>query len=594
METARHNHHHFEEKMTPQERLLQMLRLDRGDYLTIIVYTIFIGLLTLAVPLAAQALVNTVAAGVMLQPLIVLTFGVMAALVFAGILRLLKLSLLEKLQQRVFARVSLQLAEHLPNIQHDVIVREYAPQLSNRFFDVVTIKKTLAKVLLEGPGATLQVFVALILMSFYSPYLLAFAVFLILFISFVIGVLGMGGLRTSIEESYNKYLVADWLEELTRCQRSFKMNAAPAFAIERADSLVVDFINARKAHFRVLFRQAFGNYLFRAVASTGVLAIGGWLVINRQMTLGQVVAAEIVMVGALEGLEKIIRLLESYYDLLTGLAKVGHLSDLPQERTGGRELPYKAEGASVHCRKVRFAYEGRGEILSGLNLTVNPGEHVSLIGKSGVGKSTLAMLLCGLHEPTHGQVQINGMDVRDVRLESLRRSVALVGDTNEIFAGTIEDNILMGRDDISQEDFQWAIEFAHLNNDLALFPDGLQTRVVSEGRNLSRGQIQRLLIARAVVSRPQLLILDEGFTGVDEQDKLRILDELFNKNYNWTIIDISHDPEIVAQSKTVHVLAEGQIVESGSPAELMQREDCEFIRLFPRLSAKKLKEGIYL
>ena len=594
MEATGHNHHHHEETMTPQRRLLQMLRLDRGDYLTIIVYTIFIGLLTLAIPLAAQALVNTVAAGVMLQPLIVLTFGVMAALLFAGILRLLKLSLLEKLQQRVFARVSLQLAEHLPNVQHDVIVREYAPQLSNRFFDVVTIKKTLAKVLLEGPGATLQVFVALILMSFYSPYLLAFAVFLILFISFVIGVLGMGGLRTSIEESYNKYLVADWLEELTRCQRSFKMNAAPAFALERADALVVDFINARKAHFRVLFRQAFGNYLFRAIASTGVLAIGGWLVINRQMTLGQVVAAEIVMVGALEGLEKIIRLLESYYDLLTGLAKVGHLSDLPKERTGGRELPLKTEGASVHCRKVRFAYEGRREILSELNLTVNPGEHVSLVGKSGVGKSTLAMLLCGLHEPTHGQVQINGMDVRDVRLESLRRAVALVGDTNEIFAGTIEDNILMGRDDISQEDFQWAIEFAHLNSELALLPDGLQTRVVSEGRNLSRGQIQRLLIARAVVSRPQLLILDEGFTGVDEQDKLRILEELFNKDYNWTIIDISHDPEVVAQSKMVHVLTEGHIVESGSPAELMQREDCEFIRLFPHLSAKKLKEGIYL
>lgn len=574
---------------TPYQRLSQMLRLDRGDYLAIVLYTVFIGLLTLAVPLAAQALVNTIAAGVMLQPLVVLTLGVLGALLFAGVLRLLKLALLEKLQQRVFARVSLQLAEHLPRIHHDVIVSEYSPQLANRFFDVVTIQKTMAKILLDGPGASLQVCVALLLMSFYSPYLLAFAVFLILFVAFVIGVLGIGGLRTSIEESYSKYHVADWLEELARCQRSFKMNASPEFAVEKADGLVVDYVKARREHFRVLFRQAFGNYLFRAIASSGVLAIGGWLVINRQMTLGQIVAAEIVIVGALEGLEKIIRLLENFYDLLTGLDKVGHLTDLPTEHRKGRELPRNPDGASIVCRNVRFAYEGRGEVLSNLNLSISPGEHISLVGKSGVGKSTLAMLLCGLHEANQGLVQINGMDVRDIHPESLRRSVGLVSDANEVFAGTIEENILLGREDIPHEDLQWAIEFAQLTEDLAALPEGLQTRVVSEGRNLSRGQIQRLLIARAVVSRPQLLILDEGFTGVDENDKLMILEELFNRRHNWTIIDISHDPEVVIRSNMVHVLSDGKIIESDRPSELMRVRECLFAKLFPSLGLREVR-----
>jgi ATP-binding cassette subfamily B protein len=117
----------------------------------------------------------------------------------------------------------------------------------------------------------------------------------------------------------------------------------------------------------------------------------------------------------------------------------------------------------------------------------------------------------------------------------------------------------------------------------------LQTRIVTEGRNLSRGQLQRLMIARAVVSRPQLLILDEGFTGVDEHDKLMILEELFDRNHNWTIIDISHDPEVVIRSKVVHVLADGKIVESGAPSELMQMRDCEFSRLFPSLGLRELK-----
>jgi ABC-type bacteriocin/lantibiotic exporter with double-glycine peptidase domain len=579
-EADNHAQHHA----TPYQRLAAMLRLDRGDYVVILIYTVLIGMLMLAVPLAAQALVNTIAAGVLVQPLVVMTFGVFGALLFAGVLRMLKLSLLEKLQQRIFARVTLQLADHLPRIQHQTLMSEYAPQLVNRFFDVITIQKTTSKILLDGPGALLQIFIALLLMSFYSPYLLAFAVFLILFIGFVVAGLGVGGLKTSIKESKSKYLTADWLEELARCQSGFKMNATPAFSIERADELVIGYVRTRLAHFRVVFRQALGTYLFQAIASAGVLAIGGWLVINREMTLGQVVAAEIVVVGALEGLEKVIRLLENGFDLLTSLDKVGHLLDMPLERRGGRELPVNPSGAAVHCRKLRFSY-GRGgaAIISDLNMTIESGAHVSLVGKSGVGKSTLAMLISGLYEPNHGLVQINGMDVRDASLDSLRRSVGFVNDANAIFAGTIEENILLGRHYISHESMQWALEVTRLADDLAGFPDGLQTRLVSEGRNLSRGQIQRLLIARAIITRPQLLILDEGFTGIDECDKLRILDELFNPEMNWTIVDISHDPEVVIRSRIVQVMAGGQIIESGLTRRLLQ-QDSEFAALFPTLN----------
>ncbi|MFZ4627599.1 MAG: peptidase domain-containing ABC transporter [Blastocatellia bacterium] len=570
---------------TPYQRLGRLIQLDRIDYWVIIIYTILIGLLTLAVPLAAQALVNTIAAGVLIQPLIVLTIGVLGALLFAGILRLFKLVILEKLQQRIFARVSLHLSDHLPQVEYDSIVREFSPQLVNRFFDVLTIQKAMSKILFDGPGAALQVIIALVLMAFYSPYLLAFALFLMIFIIFVVWVLGVGGLKSSIQESTRKYEVADWLEELARCHVSFKMNSASNFSLFKADRLIALYVEARRLHFRVLFRQAMGIYLFQAIASAGVLAIGGWLVINRQLTLGQVVASEIVVVGALEGLEKLIRLMENLYDLLTGLYKVGHLTDMPAERTKGWDLPASREGSRVECRKVRFSYDGRHEILSDLDLSIQPGEHVSLVGKSGVGKSTLAMMMCGLHEPTHGLVQINGMDIRDVRLSSLRRVVSLVSSTNEIFAGTIEENILMGRKEIAHEDLQWALDLAHLTEEVARMPKGLQTKVVTEGRNLSRGQLQRLLIARAVISRPQLLILDEGFTGVDENDKLSILNELFNPKYKWTILDISHDPEIVARTNKIHVLAKGYIFESGSLSELTAKPDGELRKLFPTLAS---------
>jgi ATP-binding cassette subfamily B protein len=580
--------HHGEHHPTPGERLFQMLRADRMDLIALLAYTVLASILMLAVPLTAQFAVNTIAAGVYLQPLVVLAAAVLIALGFVGVLRVLKLILLERLQQRVFARVALRLSELLPHIRHSALVDEYAPQLVNRFFDVITIQKALAKLLLDGPTSLLQVMLGLLLMALYSPYLLAFDIFLLLFVAFVIGVLGIGGLKSSIHESYQKYHVAGWLEELARCHRSFKMNGTTAFAIHKADDLVVEYVKARRRHFRVLLRQAIGNYLFRAIATTGTLAIGGALVINQQMTLGQLVAAEVIIVTVLEGLEKLIRMMETVYDLLTGVDKVGHITDLPVERSGGKPVPFNPDGAHVVCRNLRFAYHDGVEILSDLNLVLKPGERVSLVGKSGAGKSTLASLICGLIEPTIGVVQINGMDVRGANLESLRRAVALVSDSNEIFEGTIEENILMGRDHLPNQDVQWAIEVAQLSEELARLPEGLHTKLVSEGRNLSRGQIQRLLIARAIVARPQLLILDEAFTGIDEKDKIEILTTLCSPQQKWTIIDISHDPEVVMFSETIHVLANGQIVESNVPKEITRWANSRFNALFPTLSRQKL------
>lgn len=582
-----HNHPaHY----TPMQRLLALARENRSDLMALLAFAIVTGLVGLMVPLAAQSLVNIIAAGLFRQPVIVLTFGVLTALLLVGILRLLQMSLVETLLQRVFARIALRLASLLTRIQNTALSQEYAPELINRFFDVLTIQKTLSKLLLDGLSAVLQAGAGLVLLAFYDSTgaLLGFDLFVILFSLFVLFVLGYGGLRTSIQESAQKYRVAEWLEEMARCQVSFKVNGAAAYLIERADSLVVAYLQARRRHFRVLLRQAVGSYLFQAVASAGILGIGGSMVINRQLTLGQLVAAELIVLGVLNSLEKLVRQSEQLFDLLTGLDKVGHLSDLPMERPSGRDLPKEAS-ARVVCRNIRFAYPNGNEVLTGLNFTVEPGERVSLVGVSGAGKSTLAALLCGLEEPSHGTVEIGGYDIRDVSLESLRDMVALVGDTDDIFEGTIEENIVVGRAGVSHEDIRRAVEMVGLTEEIARLPQGLKTRLVSTGKNLSRGQVQRLMIARAIVDRPRLLILDEAFTGIDEKTKLKILDAVFAAENTWTIIDISHDAEVVMRATAVQVLAQGRIVEQGDPQALCLAIEREFPALFPEL-AQQIRE----
>lgn len=569
--------------INPLERLWQMLVVDKRDLVVLTVYTLITGLVSLAVPLAAQSLVNTIAAGIFIQPLIVLSLLVLTGLLFSAFLRLLKFCLVENLQQRIFARITLLLSERIPAIKASALNTEYMPELINRFFDVMTIQKSWGKLLLEVPAALLQVAIGLILMAFYSPFLLAFDLIIILFVIFAVTILGIGGLKSSIHESVLKYRVAEWLEDMGRCQTSLKTNGINAFLARRSDNLVLKYLKARREHFAVLFRQALGTYFFQAIASAGILAIGGWLVINRQLTLGQLVASELVVLNVLSALEKIIRNCDTFYDLLTGLDKVGHISDLPIERRGGVQLPKSPGGLHIECINLHFSYDSR-EILSQLNLSIAPGERASLVGASGAGKTTLASLICGLQEADAGTVEVNGFDSRDLDMMSLRRDVGLVGDVNEIFEGTIEENVGLGRPGVSHQDIRWAIDVAQFSDDLVHLPNGINTMLVSGGRNLSRGQVQRLLIARAIAERPKLLILDEAFSGIDEKTKLKIIESIFGAENVWTVLDISHDAEVVVRSDKVYLLSNGQISESGSPADLAWRTESEFSLLFPDLA----------
>ena len=565
--------------VNPWRRLFELITEDRRDVAVLLVYTALSGLLALAVPRAAQAVVNSITAGAFLQPLVVLSALVLGGLTLRGAVQLIKLSLVELLQQRIFARVVLHLSEHLPLVRQSAVADGSLSEMANRFFDVLTIQKALSKVLLDGPSTALKVLLGLTLLGVYSPVLLGFDVALIIAVMVVLVGFGVGGVPTAIHESVQKYRVAHWMEELGRCHLGFKLLGAPLSLLHRADAAVVDYLNARNAHFVITFRQAFGSVVLQAVVSAGVLAIGGWLVIERKLSVGQLVAAELVVLSVLTGLEKLVRLAEDVYDLVAALDKVGHLCEMPVERRAGLTVPVWPAGGHLRLSGVRFAY-GPSEIVGGLDLEIVAGQRVALLGASGAGKSTLVALTAGLIEPTHGSVQVNGVEVRQADLSVLRRIMGVVGDRHEIFEGTIEENLLMGRPGFTRSDLEWALDIAQLAPEIRRLPEGLETRLVSEGRNLSRGQVQRLLIARAVLARPQLLVMDEVFGGIEPVIKHRILDALESLK-ETTLVFVTHHADVALRCQLVHVLEKGVIVESGSPGQLGLQKDSRLNALMP-------------
>jgi ABC-type bacteriocin/lantibiotic exporter with double-glycine peptidase domain len=552
-------------KRSPFTRTLELARTEREELLVAVVYSAAIGGLSLTLPVAVQALVNSVAFGSVLQPLLVLTLLVSAALLASAILHILRTAVLETVQRRIFVRHASDVLDKLLRVRTADLDEHQAPELVNRFLDVVTVQKSSSVLLVDGLTVLMQTLIGLGLLAAYHPWLLAFDVVLIVAILLVLFVFGRGAVPASIAESKAKYDVLAWLEDVARHSVACRTEPAGRMCVERADGLVREYLRARKRRFRIWFRQICGAQLLQAFALSGLLGIGGYLVIEGSLTLGQLVAAELVVSLAVSSFAKFGKSLETFYDLQAALDKLGYLTDLPTERAGGEVLPRPASPASLRVQGVRFGYEAATPVLQNIALTASPRARVAVHGKGATGKSTLLDLLYGLREPDGGTIAIDAVDYRHVSLSSLRDHVMLVRGAN-IFPGTVYDNVSMGTGATPAE-VRSALERSGVWSAVAALPEGLSTTLTTSGRPLTPSQALRLTMARAILRRPRLLLIDEALDAIDD---LRVggalVRTLFAPDAPWTLILATERPELLPLCDRIYVIEDGTLrAEAAAP-----------------------------
>lgn len=548
-----HDHH-----VSPYRRLQGWMGAERTDIWVVVVYSVFIGLLSLVVPIATQSLVNTIAFGTLMQPLVVLSLLVLLALLFSAMLRTLRSHVVEVIQRRIFVRVASDSLRRLIRVKINAYDDGHGPELVNRFFDVVTLQKGGATLLIEGFELLMTTLVGMLLLSVYHPLLMGFAFLLLVMLAIILFPLGIGAVKTAIAESKSKYALAAWLQEIARSPATFKSAQGTQFALDRGNQLVSDYIGNRKSHWRVLLRQIMGSLTMQAIGSATVLGFGGWLVIERQLTLGQLVAAELVVAATLNGFSKFGKQLETFYDLLAAVDKLGYLTDLPLESSGSEQVD--AVGcAQIELRKVGFHYGSQKPILEEVNLVIPAKARVGIWGGTSSGKSTLLDIVYGLREPTAGTLLFDGHDYRNLRLYDLRSQVGMIR-TPEIFHGTIEENVRLGNANLSSAELRKILQQVGLLEIVENLPEGFQTMLTTGGQPLTTGQSLRLMLARAIALRPRVLILDEIldlFEDTPERDQL--LDELADHRNEWTLVVASRSPNVVNKLDTVYELKNGKI-----------------------------------
>ena len=566
-----------DKSLLPIKRFFNLLKVEKQEIFSIYLYAIFSGIVSLSLPLGIQAIISFMNGGLVSSSWIILVILVIAGVALTGLMQIMQLAISENLQQKIFTRSAFEFAFRIPKMKLEALHKTHIPELINRFFDTITVQKGLSKILIDFSSALLQVVFGLILLSFYHPFFILFSILLLVLLYIVFKVIAPKGFRTSLSESKSKYEVVHWLEEVGRTIETFKLHDNRDLPLEKTDKLVGEYLTARKTHFKTLLFQYFNLVGFKVLIAAALLIIGGLLVINQQMNIGQFVASEIIIILILSSAEKLIFSVETIYDVLTAVEKISNVTDIPLEEDDAVETTVHIdEGpAAIKINNLNYTFPGETKpILQGINLDINGGEKICISGYSNAGKTVLLKTVAGLYLDYGGTITVNKLTNkhRKIREELIKYHF----NTNEIFQGTILENIGLSTSNANYQELENLSKNLGLSNFIEELPNGYQTILQPEGKNISRTNKVKILLLRCLINKPKLLILGNDLAYLNLVEQHKLLNYLLG--LDLTLLVISNQKEVFKKFSRGIILKEGKIALDGSYYELENSK--EFNELF--------------
>ncbi len=483
----------------------------------------------------------------------------------------MQLTVTETLQRRIFARSAFEFTYRIPRLKLDALHGIYPPELMNRFFDTVTLQKGVQKILIDSSSSILQIFFGLILLSLYHPFFVFFGMALIVILILIFQFTGKKGMKSSLVESKYKYKVAHWLEELGRTMNIFKSSGDSKLPIKQTDELVTSYLKARKVHFKILVVQYSSIVVFKTLITGALLLLGSVLVINNQISIGQFVAAEIIVLLILSSVEKLILGIDNVYDVLTALEKIGFVTDLPLEDNEGFMMKEIADekGFSIEMDEVNFTFsDAQKPALQNISLDIQPGEKICIAGYNGSGKTTLVNLIKGLHSEYSGIISFNGVPLPSLNLDDLRKHIGSLSTQDELFNGSILENITLGDEEMKIAKIIEISKDIGLHKFINKMPNGYHTELLAGGINVPGSIRAKIMLTRVIINQPEVLVFENFFPRIEKSDKADIIEYITKDSKKWTLIAISNNKRIAAKCDRTIIMDKGEIVLNGKFDEI--------------------------
>jgi ATP-binding cassette subfamily B protein len=523
-------------------KLIAILQLDKKEVSAIYIYAILAGLVQLVTPLGIQSIIGFVMAGALSTSIVVLIAVVVLGVFLNGLFQIRQLQIIEKIKQKIYTRDALSFANKIPHLNIEKLDNYYLPELVNRFFDTITLQKGIEKILLEIPAAFIQILFGIILLSLYHPVFIAFGIVLVVLLYVILATTLPKGFTKNLLASDYKYKTAAWLQELARVVKTFKYAKKTSLHIDKTDDLVSNYLIARTSYFKILLTQFWSLVAFKIIITAAMLIVGVYLLLNQQINIGQFIAADIVILAVISSVEKLILTLDKAYDTLTAIEKLDKIKSAELE-SAGTDIIAGSNGMKIDFKNVSFNYPNGKNVLTDINVEIQAGEKVLIVGNSGSGKSTLLRLLTGTFTNFSGAIRINNIALGSYAIDSLRSNTGVLISQQDIFQGTIRDNITMGDNSISNEELYQLTKSTGLESFIGELEIGFDTEIDPAGKKLPEKIKQGILLARALFSRKTLLLLENPFDGL-EANAIETVNDMLANLENVTML--------VTASKNTH------------------------------------------
>jgi ABC-type bacteriocin/lantibiotic exporter with double-glycine peptidase domain len=541
-------------------KLFRLLRLDGKEITALYLLSILSGLIQLSLPLGIQAIINfaIVATGRNQLPasMWVLIFLVVLGVLFTGMLKINQMKIVEKIQQKIFTRFSFEFSQRIPKLNVKSIDQYHLPELVNRFFDIPTLQKSMAKLLLDIPTAVIQLCFGLILLAFYNSVFIVFGIILLVILYLILYISSPKGFEASLEESNYKYEIAGWIQEIARGIKTFKFFNTYNLHLEKTNHFLEGYLNSRNRHFQILKLQYWSLVVFKILITAAMLIVGGILLIRQDINIGQFIAAEIIILTIMNAVEKLIVSLETVYDLLTSVEKINKITEKPMDENGSYEF-IKKQGIEIEAKNLIFGFENT-PILNGISFHIQPGQKVAITGDGESGKTVLLRMLTGVFQDFEGSLSYNQIPINNYNLNSLRNHIGIYMQKQDIFSASLWENITLGNPDVKEEAVLNTFKIVGLDVFFRSLNKGFDTHLEPTGKQLSASTVQKLLIARSLLNQPSLLLLDEPMKLIADDSKQSLQNYLFGLK-DVTVVFTTNDPLIIAKCEMVIHLEKGQI-----------------------------------